>query len=310
MVSDTPPVMGAMRLHLLGDPTSLEYEEVAVPSPENSEVLVRVHAAAITRDELSWPDNRLPAIPSYELSGVVVTAGPEASRALVGQAVYGMTRFDRDGAAAHYVAVEDGLLAPKPRSLSHVEAAALSLAGLSAWQGLLEHGGLAPGERVLIQGAAGGVGSLAVQLAHSFGAQVVGAASEENLQVVKELGADAVVNATGSFEDAVGEVDLVFDTVGGTRLERSVSLLREGGRLISVAAQPPVEEAAARGLRATFFVVEPEREELMELGRLVDAGKVRPIVDRVFPLREARRAFEHLAEPRHRRGKVVLQVEG
>jgi NADPH:quinone reductase-like Zn-dependent oxidoreductase len=218
-------------------------------------VLVRVHAAAITRDELDWPVDRLPAIPSYELSGTVVETGEE---------VWALTPFDRDGVAAEYAAVPADMLAPRPQSLSHVEAAAVPMTGLSAWQGLFAVGGLERGDRVEITGAAGGVGHVAVQLANWGGAHVV--------------------------EDQ--PADLIFDTTGG------VPSPGEGSRLVSIA-----EESEA----GKYFVVEPDREQLMELGRLVEAGELRPEIDSVFALADAAQAFKRVAE-RGKTGKVVLRV--
>jgi NADPH:quinone reductase-like Zn-dependent oxidoreductase len=241
----------AARLHADG----LRIEEIATPSPGPGEVLVRVQAAAITRDELDWPTDRLPAIPSYELAGIAVESGEE---------VYALTPFDRDGVAAEYAVVPAAVLAPRPRRLSPVEAAALPMGGLSAWQALFDHGRLQPGERVRVTGAAGGVGHLAVQVARSAGAEVVDA----------------------------GPADLVFDTAGGE--------LPAGGRVVTVAAEAP---------GATYFVVEPSRDQLVELARLADAGALRPAIDSTFPLERAHEAFDRLTA-RGKRGKVVLDVAG
>ena len=241
--------MLAVRLHRDG----LNVEAIEAPSPGSGEVLVRVRAAAITRGELEWPVDRLPAIPSYELSGVLVDCGDE---------VYGLTPFDRDGVAAEYALVPARVLAPKPARLNHVEAAALPMGGLTAWQALFVHGRVARGERVLVTGASGGVGHVAVQLARHAGAEVVES----------------------------GPVDLVFDTRGGE--------IPAGERVVTIVEEVP---------GATYFVVEPDREQLLQLAALVDAGELRPEVDSVFPLTEARAAFERVAAP-GKRGKVVLEV--
>jgi NADPH:quinone reductase-like Zn-dependent oxidoreductase len=198
--------MRAIRLHGPGGPRDLQLDEIDVPELGAGEALVRVHAAAITRDELDWPTDRLPAIPSYELSGVVEAVAPGVDGLAVGDEVYGMTPFDRDGVAAELAVVPASVLAPKPRTLDHVQSAALPLAALSAWQGLFVHGGLQAGERVLITGAAGGVGHFAVQLARVHGAEL-----------------------------ADDDVDLVFDTAGG---DLPTDALRPGGRLVSVAEEP------------------------------------------------------------------------
>jgi NADPH:quinone reductase-like Zn-dependent oxidoreductase len=268
----------AIRQHPPGGPASLAYEEVETPKPGPGEALILVYAAAITRDELAWASDRLPAIPSYELSGVVASVGPDADVA-VGDEVYALADFDRDGAAAEYAVVRAELLAPRPRSLDHVESAAIPLAGLSAWQGLFLQGELEEGQRVLIHGATGGVGHLAVQLARSRRADVATA-----------------------FEDVEGQVDLVLDTAGGERLERSPAVLRPGGRLVSVAAEPP----RATGITSVYFVVEPSREQLVELAVLAERGELRPNIAEVFELADARRAFERLEQ--RPRGKIVLRV--
>jgi NADPH:quinone reductase-like Zn-dependent oxidoreductase len=288
--------MRAIRLHA---PGKLVDEHVETPRPGPGDVLVRVHAAAITRDELDWPVDRLPAIPSYEFSGVVAQPGADVDGLAVGDKVYALGDFGRDGAAAEYAIVASGLLAPKPRTVGHVESAAVPLAGLSAWQALFDHGRLAAGERVLVHGAAGGVGSFAVQLARGRGAHVIATASAAGVETARSLGADEVVdNTTARFED-VEPVDLVFDTAGGDLLERSPAILRDGGRLVSIA-----EEPAGAG---TYFVVEPNREQLVELARLVDGGELRPLVDSVFPLGDAPAAFER-SMATGKRGKVVLRV--
>jgi NADPH:quinone reductase-like Zn-dependent oxidoreductase len=295
-----PASMSVIRLHAPGGLSRLVDERVDTPTPGPGEALVRVHAAAITRDELDWPADRLPAIPSYELSGVVASTGPDVDGLAVGDAVYALADFERDGTAADYAVVAAGLLAPKPQALSHVESAAVPLAALSAWQGLFDQGKLTAGERVLIHGAAGGVGSFAVQLARRRGAHVIGTASTSGVATVRELGADEVVdNAKTRFEEAADPVDLVFDTAGGELLERSPAVLREAGRLVTVAEEPSGE--------GVYFIVEPNREQLVEIGRLADAGELRPLVDSVFPLGEARAAFDRSMQP-GKRGKVVLRV--
>jgi NADPH:quinone reductase-like Zn-dependent oxidoreductase len=299
-------VMRAVRLHAPGDPARLVVEQLPTPRPGAGEALVRVHAAAITRGELDWPADRLPAIPSYEFSGVVAAVGPGVEQVRVGEAVYALGDFGRDGAAADYTVADAGLLAPKPRTLDHLQSAAIPLAGLSAWQGLFEHGRLAAGQRVLIHGAAGGVGAFAVQLAHWRGAHVVGTASTANLETVRALGADQVLDHTTTrFEDAVGPVDVVFDTAGGDRLERSPAVLRPGGRLVSIAEEPPPDAAA--GITASYFVVAPNRRQLVELAEAADSGNLRPVIGQVFPLGDARQAFERSLGD-HRPGKIVLRV--
>ena len=291
--------MRVVRLRAPGGPEQLALEEADLPRPAPGEALVRVHAAAITRGELEWPLDRLPAIPSYELSGVVEEVGPGVAGVVAGDEVFALTRFDRDGVAADYAAVPAELLAPRPRALSHAESAAIPVPALTAWQGLFDHGRLDAGERVLIHGAAGGVGGFAVQLARAAGAHVIGTASAASREADLDRGAHEVVDAATRFEDAVGPVDVVFDTVGGERLRRSPAVLRADGRLVSVAEEPPDG--------GVYFIVEPNRDQLTSIASLVDAGELRPPSIETFPLAAARDAFARSLEP-GRRGKVVLAV--
>lgn len=253
--------MHAVRLHQDG----LRIEELVVPEPAAGEALVRVHAAALTRDELTWPLDRLPAIPSYELSGIVAGVAADVRELDEGDEVFALTPFSRDGVAAEYAVVPATVLAPKPASLTHVESAALTLAGLSAWQGIFEHGALREEEHVRVLGERGGVGHLAVQLAR------------------------------GRLAASGEPCELVFDTVGGDVLMAAIGSAQ---RVVSIA-----EEAEG----VTYFVVEPNRGELVELARLADAGELRPAIDSVYPLAEAEAAFARLAE-RGKHGKVVLDT--
>jgi NADPH:quinone reductase-like Zn-dependent oxidoreductase len=291
-----------MRVVLLrapGGPEQLAIGEADRPRPGPAEALVRVHAAAITRNELEWPVDRLPAIPSYELSGVVEDVGTGVSGVAAGDEVFALTPSDHDGVAADYTALPAELLVAKPRALGHAESAAIPLPALTAWQGLLDHGRLGADERVLIHGAAGGVGRFAVQLARARGAHVIGAASAANLEAVRELGAHEAVDAATRLEDAVAPVDVVFDTTGGEPLRRFPALLRAGGRLVSVAEDPPDG--------GVYFIVEPNPDQLSSIARLVDRGELLPGPVEVFPLMSAREAFARSLE-RGRRGKVVLAV--
>jgi NADPH:quinone reductase-like Zn-dependent oxidoreductase len=290
--------MRAIRLHAPGGPEQIALDEVDPPHLRATEALVRVHAAAITRGELEWPE-RLPAIPSHELSGVVEEVGPGVGGIAVGDQVFALTPFERDGVAAEYAALPAELLVPRPRTLSHAESAAIPLPALTAWQGLFDQGRLGAGERVLIHGAAGGVGGFAVQLARAAGAHVIATASPAELAFVRELGAHEGVDVASRFEDAVAPVDLVFDTAGGDRLRRSFAVLRGGGRVVSVAEQPPEG--------GVYFIVEPNRDQLGSLARLVEAGELRPPSVEVFPLTAAGEAFARSLE-RGRRAKVVLAV--
>src|SRR3954452_7263156 len=266
--------MRAVRLRAPGGPGQLAIEQIDRPRPDRGEALVRVHAAAITRDELQWPVDRLPAIPSYELSGGVEQLGAAVPGVAAGEEVFALIPSDRDGAAADYTALPAEFLVARPRAVRHAESAAIPLPALTAWQGLFDHGRLAAGERVLIHGAAGGVGGFAVQLARARGAHVIGTASAANLGAVRELGAHEAVDAATRFEDAVEPVHLVFDTAGGERLRRSVEVLRADGRLVSVAEHPPDGGA--------YSTVEPNRDQLTAIARLADAGELRPPPVEIF----------------------------
>lgn len=309
--SQTPKIltkMNAVRLHSDSGPAGLVYEQVETPRPQAGQALVRVQAAAITRDELTWPVKRLPAIPSYEFSGVIAALGSAEKNLAVGDEVYALSAFDRDGAAAEYTLVSTKFLAPKPKTLDHIQSACVPLAGLTAWQGLFDHGRLTRGQRVLIHGATGGVGHFAVQLARLRGAHVIATVSTRNVDVARKLGVDEIIDYTQThFEDAVHDVDLVFDTAGGERLERSPYVIRPGGRLICVASEPSQAEAARRGITALYFVVEPNGDELVEITRLIEAGSLKPSVAEVFPLAQAREAFERSLSA-HAAGKIVLRV--
>jgi NADPH:quinone reductase-like Zn-dependent oxidoreductase len=297
-MATVPRTMTAIRLHAPGI-AGLSLDTIDTPTLRPGEALVEVRAAAITRDELEWPLDRLPAVPSYELSGVVAAVADDVDGVSIGDEVYALTPFDRDGVAAAYAAVPAALLAPKPATLDHVQSAAVPLPALSAWEGLFVRGGLEADERVLIHGAVGGVGQFATQLARWRGAHVVATASRSGFEEAHALGADEVVDGRGKLDDEVGPFDLVFDTVGGDLIERASALLAGDGRLVSVASEPPGG--------GTFFVVETSRERLVELTRLVDTGEVRVSIDSTFALSDATAAFERsLASGK--RGKVVIQV--
>jgi NADPH:quinone reductase-like Zn-dependent oxidoreductase len=222
--------------------------------------------------------------------------------------VYARIDFWRDGALAEYVLVHAEDLAPKPVSLSYIAAAAVPLSALTAWQAFFDHAQLTRGQRVLIHAAAGGVGTYAVQLAHWCGAHVIGTARPVNAGFLRELGADEVIDYSSvRFEDVVRGVDVVLDNVGGDTLERSWGVVKKGGVLVTVAGSVPAGKAEQYGIRAVEFIVEPSRTQLGEIARLIDAGKLRPIIAAAFPLSQARQAFEQ-GLGGHTRGKIVLQV--
>ncbi|TGD84560.1 NADP-dependent oxidoreductase [Mycolicibacterium sp. CH28] len=308
--------MTALRAPCRGGPEVLVLERAPIPQPAADEVLIAVHAAAITFDELTWEEtwvcggvDRTPTIPSHEVSGVVVAAGPNVTDIGRDDEVYGLIPFDRDGAAAEYVAVPANCLAPRPNTVSHVLSAALPLAGLTAWQALVDHAAVQSGERVLVHGGAGGVGALAVQLAANLGAEVTATVRGDAHDLVTGFGAAHVIDTrTTPFDGPDANYDVVIDTVGGRTMERSFEIVRPGGRLVTLSAPPPPGKAEAFEVDATFFIVTPDRAQLTHLSDLVDTGRIRiPIAD-TFPLRDGRAAFESGHRPGRRPGKTVLVV--
>jgi NADPH:quinone reductase-like Zn-dependent oxidoreductase len=311
---ELPATMTAARLHERGGPERIVVEQAPIPVAGPDDTLVAVHATAITPSELGWaptwtrPDGspRVPVIPGHEVAGVIAAVGRNVDDAIIGRAVFGLTDFFRDGAAAEYVAVKAGDLAAWPDGIDAHTAAALPLSGLTAWQALFDRGELQAGQRVLIHGAAGGVGTFAVQLARWRKAHVIAIASAPDAGLLQELGSDEVVDRdAAAFEEVVTNVDLVIDTVGGETLERSWQVLKPAGRIVSIA--PTARAISQRDRRGRFFVVAADREELKQLAWLVERGKLRAIVDRTFPLAEAREAYV-FGQTEHPRGKIVLDV--
>jgi NADPH:quinone reductase-like Zn-dependent oxidoreductase len=308
--------MRAVRVHSRDGPKAIAIEQVPVPRLGPGDALVRVHAAAITPTEFTWNSmyttregkDRLPSIPSFEVSGTVEAIAPDVGGPSKGDEVYGLLDFWRDGAAAEFVAVRAADLAPKPESIDHAHAASVPLSGLTAWQALFDYGQLAARNRVLIQGAAGGVGTYAVQLAHERGAKVFGTASARNADFLRSLGADEVLDYhTPGFEEGLRDMDVVVDTVGGDTLEHSWPTVRRGGMLVTIVGDAPSDRAAREGIRAASILVQPNRPQLIELGKRIDAGTLRPIVEATYPLARAREAYER-GLLGHNRGKLVLQV--
>ncbi|GIF76861.1 NADP-dependent oxidoreductase [Asanoa siamensis] len=288
----------------------LTLTDMPYPHAAENDVIVRVHAAGFTPGELSWPatwtdragHDRTPTIPGHELSGTVAELGYGTTGLSVGQRVFGLTDWARNGSLAEYTAVEARNLAPLAADVDHTVAAALPISGLTAWEGLFDHGHLTTGQTVLVHGAAGGVGSIAVQLARDVGARVIGTGRAGDRDVVRGLGAHEFVDlAAGDLAD-VGGVDVVFDVIGGEILARSTRLVRAGGTVVTIAEPPTVRPEDGR---AVFFVVEPDRARLADLAERVRAGRLEPIVGDVRPLSETVDAF---ARRRRTPGKTIIQV--
>jgi len=289
--------------------TGLTLSDIPHPHAAENDVIVRVHAAGFTPGELDWPGtwtdragrDRTPSVPGHELSGVVAELGYGTTGLTVGQRVFGLADWARDGSLAEYTAVEARNLAPLPADIDHTVAAALPISGLTAWQGLFDHAHLKTGQTVLVHGAAGGVGSIAVQLAHELGARVIGTGRARDREAALGLGADAFVDLQADRLEDAGKVDVAFDVIGGEVLERSAPLVRAGGTLVTIVG-PPVRPADGR---AIFFVVEPDRYRLADLAERVRSGRLNPIIGAVRPLTEAPSAF---APDRRMPGKTIIRV--
>jgi NADPH:quinone reductase-like Zn-dependent oxidoreductase len=308
--------MKAIRIHNYGGPEVLQYEDAPRPQPKAGEVLVRVHAAGVNPIDWKvreghmkdfWPQ-KFPLILGWDLSGVVEELGRGVSRFKIGDEVYGVPDPTRNGAYADHIVVRESELALKPNSLHHIRAAAVPLAALTAWQSLFDTAQLQPGQRVLIHAGSGGVGHFAVQLAKWKGAYVSATASTKNQDLLRELGVDEPIDYTQQrFENVARNIDIVLDTIGGETQERSWSVLKKGGNLVSLVQPPSEEKAKALGVRAAFVASHPSGAQLAEIAKIIDSGKLAPIIDRILPLSEARRAHE-LSQSGHTHGKIVLRI--
>lgn len=282
--------------------------ELPQPIHRDGEVLIRVRAAGVTPTELHWDPTihakdgtpRLGAVPGHEFSGVIAAVGRYAKGFQVGQEIYGMNDWFADGAVAEFCVTQPESIAPKPATLTHEAAATVPIGALTAWQGLLDRARIQRGERVLVHAAAGSVGIFAVQLAALHGAHVIGTASAHNLKLVAELGAKEVIDYRASrFEDRTGKVDVVFDGVGGETLDRSASILKPGGRIVTI----------VDGRSPDFFIVEPNQRQLIEVAKLLDAGRLKTYVNAAVPLAEAAKAYSGAVPNKRGYGKVVIVID-
>ncbi|MET7289736.1 NADP-dependent oxidoreductase [Streptomyces sp. NPDC005573] len=290
--------------------SGLTLSELPHPHAAENDVIVKVHAAGFTPGELAWPGtwtdraghDRTPSVPGHELSGVVTELGYGTTGLTVGQRVFGLTDWTRDGSLAQYTAVEARNLAPLPADVDHITAAALPISGLTAYQALFDHARLLTGQSVLIHGAAGGVGSLAVQLAREAGARVIGTGRSGDRATVLGLGAHAFVDLQAGKPEDAGEVDVVLDVIGGEILARSAALVRPGGTLVTIAEPVTVRP---RDGRAVFFVVEPDRIRLADLAQRLRDGRLKPVIGAVRPLADAASAF---SPDKRTPGKTIIRV--
>lgn len=307
--------MKAMRLSDAAEPTVLVEDNIPQPQPGRGELLVRVYAAGVTSKELLWyptthsknGERRSRAVPGHEFSGVIAALGEDVMGFDIGEEVYGMNDWFADGAMAEFCITQPTSVARKPPRLTHVEVASVPIGALTAWQGLFDRARLQAGERVLVHGGAGAVGIFAIQLARIHGANVTATASMRNLAFVSALGAERVIDYhTVRFEENVSEMDVVFDTVGGETLQRSWSVLRPGGRMITIAADS--ETTTDDRVKQAFFIVEPNHEQLTQIGDLLDTGELHAVVDAVLPLTQATAAYVGEVKQRRGRGKLVVAV--
>ncbi|MCX5145249.1 MULTISPECIES: NADP-dependent oxidoreductase [unclassified Streptomyces] len=306
--------MRAVVVSQWGGPEVLTEVEAERPEPGLNEILVRVHAAGVnpvdwkTRASgglIGWGE--VPMV-GWDVSGTVEAVGPGVTLYRAGDEVYGMPHFPRQaGGYAEYVVAPTRHFARKPAALDHVQAAALPLAALTAWQALVDTAGVSAGQRVLVHAAAGGVGHLAVQIAKARGAYVIGTASAGKHELLRELGADEVLDyRTTDFEDAVSDVDIVIDAVGGDYGQRSLKVLKPGGHLVTLPG-PDGLPADPQGVHASWVLVEPDLKGLEEIAALADQGLLKPLIDTVLPLEQAAKAHE-IGEQGRTTGKIVLTV--
>ena len=306
--------MKAAYLKTNGGAGSLTLGEIPAPKPADGEVLVKVYATAITPTELQWTPTfnkpggearPFPIVLSHEFSGVIETLGANVKGFSAGDEVYGLNDWYTNGAQAELCVVAASAVARKPRSLNFHEAAVVPMSALTAWQGLFERGQMERSQRVLIHGGAGSVGSFAVQLARWRGAKVITTASADNLEFVRALGADQVIDyRSARFEDLICDVDVVFDTVGGETLKRSWSVLKEGGKVMTIVGASEFPDQRSRD---AFFIVRADGSQLARLGEMIDAGELRVFLDSVYPLDAARDAYAR-AQQGGLRGKIALTV--
>ena len=308
--------MKAIRIHEFGNEDVLRYEDAPVPEIQDDEVLIKVHATSV--NPVDWKTREgyveeliphdFPLILGWDVSGVIENMGSKVTNFRKGDSVYSHPDINRNGAYAEYIVVKSKEVALKPKSIDHKQAASIPLVGLTAWQALFETVNIADGQRVLIHGAAGGVGSFAVQLAKTRGAYVIGTASARNHEFLRELGADELVDYTQvKFEEQVNDVDVVFDTVGGETLDRSWKVLKSGGHLITTVGMPSEEKAKEYNVNCSSVFVQTNAEQLEKIAELVDQGKIKTHLEKVFPIQQAKEA--HLLSQTGRvKGKIILDL--
>jgi NADPH:quinone reductase-like Zn-dependent oxidoreductase len=305
-------IMKAIRIHEFGGPEVMKYEDVPEPQPGPGEIRIKIIAAGV--NPVDWKIRRglvgslpLPMIMGLDVAGIVDVVGKGEVFFQPGDEVFAKVAIGKGG-YTEYTVARSAEMARKPKSIGFIESAAIPTAGLAAWQSIFDLAGLEKGQSVLIHGAAGGVGTFAVQFAKWKGAYVIGTASEKNAEFLKSIGADEVIDYKSQrFEDLVGNMDVVLDTVGGDTFERSWGVLKPGGFLVTTVASIPEGEPEKRGVRAKRVATQSDGKELAQIAAIIDERKIKPIVTTVLPLEDARKAHE-MSETLHTRGKIVLRV--
>jgi len=310
----TKPMMKAIVIHEYGGPEVLKYEDVPRPEPKENEALVRVIAAGVnpvdalirTGKYAKFFGTTLPLIPGYDIAGIVEKTGAKITKLKAGDSIYAYVLWG--GGYAEYAVATEGEATAKPKSLNYIEAAAAPLVALTAWQALIDTAKLSAGQTVLIHGGSGGVGSMAIQIAKARGAKVIATASTSNQELLKQLGADVAIDYTKTkFEDVAKDVDVVLDSVGKDTLARSYGVVRKGGIIATLVAEPDQAELDKHGIRGAAISVKPNASELAEITKLIEEKKIKPVVSQVLPLTEAVKAQEQAAT-HHTRGKIVLKI--
>lgn len=306
--------MKAVQIHEFGGPEVLRYEDAPDPQIASDEVLAKVYATGV--NPIDWKIRKgyrkghvpLPLILGWDFSGVVEAVGANVTNFKKGDAVFGRPDPSRNGTYAEYVAVKADQIALKPQKSDHIHTAAVPLAGLTAWQGVIELGALQSGQKILITGAAGGVGTYAVQFAKWKGAHVVGTASKENEAYLKDLGTDEVIDYhKQGYEQELKDLDVIFDTIGGEGQNKLIPALKKGGILVSTVGITDQDKLKEAGIQGKSFMAQSKPEDLKQLARLIDDGQLKIIVSKVLPLDQAAEAHR-LSEQGHTKGKIVLEV--
>ncbi len=306
--------MKAVRIHEYGGASVLSYEDAPLPEINQDDVLIKVHASGVNpvdwkvREGIRKRNTSFPFILGWDVSGVIDQVGGEVADFKKGDEVYSRPDLTRNGSYSEYIAVRASEVALKPKTLNHIEAASVPLAALTAWQALFTGGNLQAGQKVLLLGASGGVGSFATQFAKWKKATVVAVCSTKNVDFVRSLGADTVIDySKNKFEEGDKDFDVVFD-IGGDGKSRAWKVTKPGGTLVSITGAPDTNDADAQGKKGVGFLVAPNQEQLTQIANLIDSNVIKPFVNQVLPLWDARKAQDMLQYGHNLRGKIVLRV--